>query len=76
MVIIRTLFIANHKNSFKINFMKKIYKTIPIIFVAILIWSCDDAKKRDSLLNTDKLKIERIHKRYVDGWLEMDKEKI
>ena len=56
--------------------MKKIYKTIPIIFVAILIWSCDDAKKRDSLLNTDKLKIERIHKRYVDGWLEMDKEKI
>ncbi|NAS31842.1 hypothetical protein GTQ40_12720 [Flavobacteriaceae bacterium R38] len=43
--------------------------------IAILIWSCK-SKKEDEDLNTDNLEIKQLHADYVNGWLEMDEEKV
>lgn len=45
-----------------------------LAFSAVLLWSCNN--KATKAPNTDELEIRHIHSEYVNGWLEMDEERV
>ncbi|NAS13707.1 YybH family protein [Poritiphilus flavus] len=43
--------------------------------MAVLIWSCNSPKSEEAI-DSNHLEIKQMHTDYVNGWLEMDEEKV